>query len=108
MGLETDTVDEIIKSDAVGGFLEGFADIVTDTVIDDSAEDFSIEYIKELVDDHIDEITVVLIEIIISGLIYLLRAKKYGSFIRYCWCFNYSLCFAKEKSTKQIGVIQRR
>lgn len=37
-GLETDTVDEIIKSDAVGDFLEGFADIVTDTVIDDIAE----------------------------------------------------------------------
>lgn len=60
LGLETDMVDEIIKSDAVGNFLEGFADIVTDTVTDDSAEDFSIKHIKELADDHIDEITVVL------------------------------------------------
>lgn len=143
LGLETDTVDEIIKSDAVGGFLEGFADIVTDTVMGDSAEAFSIEHIKELANDHIDEITVVLeeqldkpikteevqnilngmlddnadkiestvanfssdnpmasvyrtvqksltlpviiivtlIEIVILGLIYLLRAKKFGGFI---------------------------
>lgn len=62
LGLETDKVDEIIKSDAAGGFLEGFANIVTETVIGDSAEGFSIEHIKELADDHIDEITVVLEE----------------------------------------------
>lgn len=62
LGLETDKVDEIIKSDAAGGFLEGFANIVTETVMGDSAEGFSIEHIKELADDHIDEITVVLEE----------------------------------------------
>ncbi len=143
LGLETSTVDEIIKSDAVGSFLEGFADIMTDAMINDGAEDFKVDAIKDMADNHIDDIAevledtldtpikkeemqgiihemiddnadrikstiadftsdnpaaaayrtvqktlslpiiiiVTLIEIVILGLIYLLRSKKYGGFI---------------------------
>ncbi|MBE6779922.1 MAG: hypothetical protein E7545_02975 [Ruminococcaceae bacterium] len=62
LGLDIQTVDEIIKSDAVGNFLEGFAGIVTDVVISGNPEDFSIDALKDMAENHIDDIAAVLDE----------------------------------------------
>lgn len=61
-GIESDKVDEIMKTAEIGGFIKSCADIIGEALISQNAEGFSAAELKDIVNEHSNEIAAALQE----------------------------------------------